>query len=60
MGTDTNMSPEKVKSICHGLEVSPSKSTRSSPIYHGGSKAHGKGAAGTSSKLASGYKKRGH
>ena len=60
MGTDTNLSPEKVKGICNSLEVSPSHHSKSSPIYHGGKKAHGKGAPGTGTKLPGAHHKRGH
>lgn len=60
MATGTDMSTEAVRSCTKGLEISPSKSSSSSPIAHGGSKAHGKGAKGTSSKLSSAHSKKGH
>jgi hypothetical protein len=60
MATGTDMSVESVKSCSKGLEISPSKSSASSPIAHGGSKAHGKGAKATGSKLASAHSKKGH
>jgi hypothetical protein len=60
MATGSQMSPDQVKSICRGLETSPSKSSASSPIYHGGSKSVGRGGKSTSSKLGSAHKKKGH
>lgn len=42
---------EHVKSTCNGLECSPSKSSPQSPIAHGGTRATGHGAKGTTSKL---------
>lgn len=53
MGSTANQNIGTVKSTCKGLEVSPSKSSGSSPIYHGGSKATGKGVSEHTGKFAS-------
>jgi len=54
------MSIEQVKSTCNKLEISPSCHSASSPIYHGGGKAHAKGAKATASKLPKAHSKKGH
>jgi len=53
-------SAEGVRSCTKGLECSPSKNSKSSPIYHGGSKSFGRGGRKVSPKLSPAHHKRGH
>jgi hypothetical protein len=53
-GKTSNMSVAEVCSISHSLETSPSKTSPSSPIYSGGSKATGRGAGESTAKLKHG------
>ncbi len=53
MGTSAHQGISAVKSTCDSLEVSPSHKSATSPIYHGGHKATGKGVSAHTGKLAS-------
>ncbi len=49
---------DEVKSTCNKIDVSPSKSSKSSPIYGGGGKAQAKGEKGYVSKNYGGKSKK--